>query len=190
MKRGARGTVDELANDYLPPRLRPREGWMPTRILIVPQSIWDDTWRAFAPYAQRGLECPAFWHGIENDATGVDVVTTLTLPHAHRTGGYYNVPQEETRRVSQAVEMAGVVALAQVHTHPGDYIQHSEYDDQNALSMGETFLSLIFPFYGEKPLGIERVGVHERCDHRWFHLTAEQRARRIRIVPILIDLRR
>lgn len=180
------------AEDFdVPARLQPPAGWMPMRRLLVPQSIWEETWRVFPPYAKEGVECPVFWHGIENDESGVDVVTTLTIPHAHREPAFYQVPQEETRRVSDAVGEAGVVALAQVHTHPRSYgVVHSPYDDQNALSMGTSFLSLIFPDYGERPCGLDQVGVHERWDRRWLYLTPEQKRLRIRLLPSRIDLRR
>ena len=60
--------------------------------------------------------------------------------------------------------------LAQVHSHPGRWVEHSRYDDKMAMS--RRALSLVIPFYGRYdaascPAG---VGVHECQDGYWHQL--------------------
>jgi len=72
--------------------------------------------------------------------------------------------------------------LAQIHSHPGDWVEHSPYDDQVVAS--RRGLSLVVPRYGRGvQLWPDRIGVHEWQDGYWHRLSQGLARRRVRLVP-------
>ena len=71
--------------------------------------------------------------------------------------------------------------LAQVHSHPGMSVEHSNYDDRMVSS--RRVLSLVFPSYGRGgrpfPFG---VGMHEWQGNYWHLLDVEMAQRRVVVV--------
>ena len=82
--------------------------------------------------------------------------------------------------------------VAAVHSHPGNSVEHSEYDDEMAPS--RSALSLVFPNYGTwQGIWPSGVGVHEFIDNYWHLLPAADAIKRVVIVndigSQLFDLR-
>jgi hypothetical protein len=130
-------------------------------------------------YGRRGLD------------GGPDVVSAFVLPPQIRNARNYRVPREGIAAASAATRGSGWVVLGQVHTHPGINVEHSWFDDRNAISAKA--LSLVAPNYGaDESAWLDGVGVHEfQVD--WWHLLEPDRARaRVQIddVPLtVLDLR-
>ena len=117
---------------------------------------------------------------MENEDGHVDTVVSLTIPDAVRRAAFYRIPEHETARMGRIARGHGLVALAQIHTHPTGYgVIHSPYDDEHALSLGDGFLSLVFPDYGGEERPLEQIGVHERFAGRWVLLDAHTTSRRV-----------
>jgi hypothetical protein len=80
--------------------------------------------------------------------------------------------------------------LAQVHTHPSDWVEHSPYDDERAYSTREGALSLVWPDYGlSLNYDLCGVGVHVRRAGAWVQLDEREAGERIRLVDDFADYR-
>ena len=136
------------------------------------------------------IEACCFWYG-RDLPDGSGRVEAVIVPRQRGTWGNYDVPPAAIAQVSAATRPKGWVALAQVHSHPGDGIEHSRYDDQRALSRG--ILSIVFPRYGHwTDPWPQAVGVHEFQDDYWHLLTTADASRRIvaeKGAAIFLDLR-
>lgn len=160
-----------------------------SRILSVPESILQQMAAFFVPYGQAGVETACYWFGVEWETS--QVVTTLVLPRLFQSAGMYRVDTSPARRMAREMSAAGLVNLAQVHTHPPDCsVNHSRFDDEHAYSTREGALSLVWPDYG-RSVGMDfaEVGVHERRQGRWCRLTAAQVGERIHLLKSLADYR-
>jgi hypothetical protein len=122
-------------------------------------------------------ESGLFWYGPRTGANGV--VRSVRAPRQVMHPFNYTV---DTAALSQ---MAAALpddfrTLAQIHSHPGPWVEHSRYDD--AMVGSRRALSLVFPDYGRLsrswPQG---VGVHEFQNGYWHLLTDEQAAARVRL---------
>jgi len=91
--------------------------------------------------------------------------------------------------MGQALREAGLVNVAQIHTHPDSWVGHSPWDDAHAYSLREGSLSIVWPHYGVDLPPQRAWGVHERLRGEWTELSEEEAQRRVRIVPSVIDLR-
>jgi hypothetical protein len=161
-----------------------------SRTLLVARGIVERTHESFRPYWKRNLETVAYWHGIENAREDIDLVVSLVIPHATRSSGHYDVSIDEITRMGHIMASNSLVCLAQIHTHPGQLLHHSGYDEAHILSSRAGFLSLIVPEYGNVSLrDFRHVSAYERYAESWVLLDEEQKAKRIRIIDDVVDLR-
>jgi len=162
------------------------EGWRappPTlyrRTDAVLESPVDAVEATLAMLQRAGArESGLFWYGRRGDQRSL--VTSVRAPRQQMNPFNYRVTAEAMREVGASLP-DDLRLLAQVHSHPGDFVEHSPYDDEMASS--RRALSLIFPRYGRLNLRwAEGVGVHEWQDDYWHLLTPAQALTRVVIVP-------
>lgn len=158
------------------------------KVLVVSRAILRRTHEYFSPYHEVGVETACFWFGI--DAGDVQVATTVAAPRLFQTFGNYSVEMRSMRRLSAAMREQGLTNLAQIHTHPSDWVDHSTWDDERAYSTRGGAVSIVWPDYG---LGLAHdlggLGVHERRGGEWVRLDARASAARIRLVDDFADYR-
>jgi hypothetical protein len=159
-----------------------------SRRLYLPRWVLHRTHEILLPYWREGVETACFWFGV--DAGQLQVVTTVALPKLYQTSGNYLVEMSSLRRMAALMRPSGLTNLAQVHTHPTEWVKHSPYDDEHAYSTRHGALSLVWPHYGAT-LGhdLHGIGVHERRNGEWIRLSETQTEERIRLVDDLADFR-
>jgi proteasome lid subunit RPN8/RPN11 len=72
---------------------------------------------------------------------------------------------------TQAAHAVGLGVVAQVHSHPGSDIRHSDGDDQLVLMPFENMFSLVAGHYGHGNLCPPTAGLHQYQDGRWVQVT-------------------
>ncbi len=109
-------------------------------------------------------ESGLFWYG-SRDASGHGTVTYVVAPRQRMSWGNYHISAQDLGEVVHRLP-DDWKPLAQVHSHPGVRVEHSNYDDHMVSS--HRVLSVVFPSYGRGvepfPVG---VGVHEWQDDYW-----------------------
>jgi hypothetical protein len=157
---------------YRPAPVRP---YVPgTAQLRVPASALSATMALLQRAGRR--ESGLFWYGLR-DTDGNGEVKYVVAPRQRMSWGNYFVSAEA---LAEAVDRLaeGWKPLAQIHSHPGGRIEHSNYDDRMVSS--RKALSLVFPSYGHFrgrfPTGI---GVHEWQNEYWYLLDTADATRRV-----------
>ena len=155
--------------------------------------------------SMKGVESCCLWFG-QRPAEGAAVVAAVVVPRQRNNQGHYFVEPSAMIDVANVARPRGWKNLAQIHSHPGDWVSHSGYDDEMANS--RRALSLIYPNYGHVP-GMWRyrgwiarlwpaalpaeIGVTAFLDHRWQRLDQPSANLAVTIgsvpPPKLIDLR-
>jgi hypothetical protein len=134
------------------------------------------------------VETACFWFGV--DVGQLQVVTTVAVPKLYQTHGNYTVEMTSLRRLAAGMRASGLTNLAQLHTHPSDWVDHSPYDDERAYSTREGALSLVWACYGSQMShDLSGIGVHERRGAKWVRLSDGETASRIRLVDDFADFR-
>lgn len=170
---------------------RPAANYSPSgTVLLVPKQVLQLMWQGLACYHNAEVEGCCFWYGPKTDLKEMPI-THLVFPKQVNNRRNFMVTSDAIAEMSTATRPLGMVNRAQVHTHPGRWVGHSPYDDDNAIS--RKALSIVLPRYGATiakwPKGI---GVHEFGNEVWQFLSPRQASRRIRLVEAkisLIDLR-
>ena len=121
-------------------------------------------------------ESGVMWYG-NKDGRGDGSVCYVVAPKQEMRWGNYRVSAEALAEAAHRVP-EGCKPLAQVHSHPGKWVEHSTYDDEMVSS--HRILSLVFPFYGRNSRGfLQGVGVHEWQNGYWHLLNSEMAKNRI-----------
>jgi hypothetical protein len=134
-------------------------------------------------------ESAVFWYGAKDDA-GNATVSYVVAPQQLSRPRNYHVPAASVGDMVRRLK-PGWKPIAQVHSHPGDNVEHSVYDDRMAISTKA--LSLVVPRYGHwSGTFPEWIGVHEWQNNYWHLLTVVDARSRIRLASrevLVEDLR-
>jgi len=157
----------------------------------IHESVLNASQRTFR--ATRGVlrrhEGIVYWCG--KQCRGEWVVTTCIAPRAYTTPGSLQTSASENAKVITALNTAGLELIAQVHSHPGGSVGHSDGDSRGALMPCEGFLSIIVPNYGCGTIWpLTHCGVHRFETGRCRRLSPAQVEASFRLIPALIDLRK
>jgi proteasome lid subunit RPN8/RPN11 len=149
--------------------------------------VTEDTWRMTAVllrgYAGQGVEAGLYWYGIRSSESAA--VITVGLPRQTNRSGNFEVGADDLAVLVRRVRRP-LVVVAQVHSHPGANVDHSDWD--NDLVVSRKILSLVVPDYGRR-VHLEDLGVHEFVDENWYRLSNDEVARRIVVTPSSVDTR-
>lgn len=159
-------------------RPAPAQPYQPVKLqLRVPADALTATLDLLRRAGQR--ESGLFWYG-PRDSGGNGTVTLVVAPRQRMSWGNYHISAEAMAEVVHRLP-DDWKPLAQVHSHPGPGVEHSNYDDRMASS--HRAVSLVFPSFGHPitpfPAG---VGVHEWQSDYWHLLDLEWATRRVIVV--------
>jgi Prokaryotic homologs of the JAB domain len=124
-------------------------------------------------------ESGVFWYG-PRDPLGNGTVSYVVAPEQRMSWGNYHVlPQALAAVVHRLGD--GWKPLAQIHSHPGRRVEHSDYDDR--MMSSRKALSLVFPSHGVWSGSFPRgVGVHEYQGDYWHLLPDDVAGQRVTLV--------
>ncbi|HZV07006.1 MAG TPA: Mov34/MPN/PAD-1 family protein [Gemmataceae bacterium] len=155
-----------------PPPSRPYQPGSAT--LRVPAQALSATLALLQRAGRR--ESGLFWYG-PRDASGNGEVAYVVAPRQRMTWGNYHVSADALAEIVHRLP-DGWKPLAQVHSHPGLRVEHSNYDDRIASS--RKALSLVFPSYGHANHGFPSgIGIHEWQSDYWHLLDPSEAAKRV-----------
>jgi hypothetical protein len=157
--------------------------------LFLPEAVVAETERLLQTYGegddQEGI---VYLGGLElPDRT---VALSALSPKARTTWGSFRTDVEANTDVVRALIGLGLSLVGQVHSHPGDWVDHSDGDDEGALVRFRGYWSVVVPSFsknGMRPL--RRCGVHVFLDGCFRRLTETAIERSVRVIPSSVDLR-
>lgn len=156
-------------------------------MIVLSQLVWDIVLDEFR-WPRRAVERVAYIDGMAFDE--LKIATTVTLPDAEMHTRHFTVSGEAMSEAGQHFRRFGLERLAQVHTHPGQDVRHSSYDDENAYSQLDGSVSIVLPQHAVRRPQVSDCGVHVRQDRGWRRLRPEEIAETIRLIPGCLDFRR
>ena len=131
----------------------------------------------------------AFLDGPRPGENGPAVATTLVLPDGAITRGQYTLSPEAMSQAGRHLRALGMMRLAQIHSHPGNWTGHSDHDDEFAFSHRDGGISIVVPHYGACAPGLCDCGVHVCEGGIWREVGAKEIDDFVRIVPSQMDFR-
>jgi hypothetical protein len=176
-----------------PLREQPRRALPEGRLrgnFLVAEAAWQAAERLLPTY--RGPdgdhEGIVFLFGRRLDS--VTLITTSVAPDAEHGSRGVLCREEHVLAAVRAARESGVALVAQLHSHPGAWTEHSEGDDSLVLMPYEGMLSFVAPRYGHFGLRpVHSLGVHQFQDGRWVLAAPQSVKEALSLVPSELDLR-
>lgn len=157
-------------------------------MIILPDHFWNGLLQQFHR-TRRQVERVAYLDGLSLDDS-LAVVTTMVIPNADLYPRHFAVSAAAMSEAGQHFRRFGLQRLAQVHSHPGKWVEHSEHDDEMAYSQHSGALSIVVPYHGRNLPSLDSCGVHLRGERGWVRLGPTDIPKLIRVVPGFLDFRR
>ena len=118
-----------------------------------------------------GHEGICYWAGREED--DLTYLEAVIIPQArHEPFGVF-VSAAAFGEVARQARGKGLGVLAQVHSHPGRDVRHSDGDDDLVVMPFENMLSLVAPNYGQTLRSMADFGVHQFQKQQWVRCDPE-----------------
>lgn len=109
-------------------------------------------------------ECVAYWLG----TIGSDDVSAVRHPRHTATATGYEVDGDWLTEFFLELSRNRQRVVAQLHTHPGEWVGHSGIDDRFAVVPTPGFVSVVVPRFAANGVDRERCGVYAlRRNHGW-----------------------
>ena len=175
----------EPVNPFEPPPAAepPRPYALGVKVMLLPQELPASVTATLGPAGGRAAEGGGLLYGCRGGGGEPDTVCGFVIPAQNRTRRNYQIPREAIAAASALTREYGWVALGQVHTHPGRSVEHSWYDDRNAISAKA--MSFVAPHYGADPgHWLADIGVHEFQTDWWHLLSVEQASARVALADV------
>jgi hypothetical protein len=157
--------------------------------LYLPESVVGETERLLKTYGgDDDHEGVVYLGGVE--VAGGAVALVALSPIAETTRGSFQTDLDANTAVVRALGKYELSLVGQVHSHPGEWVDHSEGDDAGALVRFEGYWSFVVPAFahrGMRPL--TRCGVHIFRKGRFRRLNNPAIGARVHLVPSSADLR-
>jgi len=157
-------------------RALPPSQYEPTGCVTTASELTlDFTLQALRPVDQMEASC--LWLG-KFLSNGDAIVEAVVVPKQTNHELNFSILPGAMQEVATVASPKEWTLVASVHSHPGESVEHSTYDDQMVPS--RKALSLVFEMYGmlqkKWPAG---VGVHEFILDYWHLLPADDSEKRI-----------
>jgi proteasome lid subunit RPN8/RPN11 len=120
----------------------------------------------------------------------IQLLLSAVAPRCDHGRRHVHCDERQIEEVVAAAHDRELGVLAQVHSHPGPFTEHSRGDDEMVLMPFDGMLSIVVPHYarhGLRPL--ESLGVHQYQDGRWVAVEPSTAATAITVIPGGLDLR-
>jgi hypothetical protein len=157
-------------------------------VVHISDTLLSETGRLIASFAEgRDSEGLVYWFGFEfGDKV---VVTTLIVPNADTTYGCISTTPEANGEALGVIVGTPLVLLGQAHSHPGNGVRHSPFDDRETFARFDGAISVVIPYYARRGVNLHRCGVHRHISGAFQLINNKQLDEHIVVVPGQADLR-
>jgi len=168
----------------------PMDGSLTGRRLVLPETLVPEIARLLRSYGDgEAHEGVVYLGGVETSEQSVALLAIA--PVATTTPGSFRTGLGANTAVVSTLATQRLILVAQIHSHPSDWVDHSDGDDRGALVRFEGYWSIVIPgFAGQGLLPLTRCGIHLYGQGRFARLTDAAVAARVRLIPVAVDLRR
>jgi proteasome lid subunit RPN8/RPN11 len=152
------------------------------------ESVVRESERVLRASHDNPTELVAYWFG--HNAGSEWVVTTCVVPAADARRGGFSTSRAANAEVVLYAADHRLCLLAQIHTHPGSFVDHSDIDIERAFMPFENYLSIVVPHYcWQGILPLSQCGVHRFEQGRFNRLGARDTTELFQMIPTVKNFR-
>lgn len=148
----------------------------------ISQELFDKTIKTLRSRGRRKQEGLVLWAGIVNQRLSEAYILKSIIPRKGHWGGGVRLDHRVLLKLSDILVETGLILLAQVHTHPGDF-GHSFGDERKSASYRLGYISIVVPNFALNELNdLKGCYVYEyHRNWRWNLLDEDDIKKRFKI---------
>jgi hypothetical protein len=154
------------------------------RNLVVPSTIWHETWKGLRAHGDGKREAACIWGG-DRSATAETARAVYFFDELPSTSGgalHHKVTASGVARILSELRRNGHVIVGDVHTHPSSWVDLSPIDQKNPVEFRLGLLAFVLPNFAQDAPDLARTGVHEYLGQkRWRRLATSEAQERVLI---------
>lgn len=157
---------------------------MSARHLVVSGSLWRSTWEGLHARGDGERETACVWAGTrDRDVETAETIIFLDdLPGTIGRRLQHRTSREAVAALFARTRELGLVIVADIHTHPADWVDLSLVDQAHPIEYRIGLLAMVLPDFADGAPELTRTGVHEYLgDGRWKTLRGADVLWRVRI---------
>lgn len=136
---------------------------------LLSDQIIQKTTQVLQEYASIETSHEGFVYWCGNITSKESTITTVIAPKTSSSYGRVSTSHSSNFEFIKELNQRGLVHIAQVHSHPTDWVDHSEGDDNWAPFRSEGLISIVVPNFGTTGMiPLQKCGVH-RFENGSFH---------------------
>ncbi len=133
-------------------------------MLVLDEGVLDATFAALRRCGGGVQECVAYWLGPTDQDDRVD---QIVQPEHRASARHYEVESAWLTDFFLQLRDGRRGVRAQVHTHPGPFVEHSPTDNCFALAPSVGFVSLVLPYFATGQVGLDGAYAAQVTDGGW-----------------------
>lgn len=141
---------------------------------IIPNDVIKKTDEILKEYGAGNFshEGMVYWGGIVQNTK--ITITTVFAPKTNSSWGRVSTTHAANFQYVTQLNKKGIVHIAQVHSHPGKSVDHSDGDDKLTAFKTEGLVSIVVPEYCKFGLlPIQKCGFHRYENGQFVRLNSE-----------------
>lgn len=144
----------------------------------IPKVLWNLTWNGLKERSSGEVEALCIWAG-KRDGNGSRVQEVMFLDSINGVEAYplfHRISREATAEIFKYLSSKKLQIIADVHTHPDEWVGLSKIDREHPLEYRVGFTSLVLPHFGDVEPSISGLGMHRYLGNlKWHELTIEEK---------------
>lgn len=146
--------------------------------LIIPHNLWQLTWAGLAQRGSGKVEAFCVWAGDRTSSSlqVKEVIFLDDLPGVQGFPLFHKISREAVARLFEILKSKSLDLIADVHTHPEEWVDLSQIDQENPLEYRVGFYSVVLPYFGKSDPSLDLTGLHRYTGSlKWKTLSAQEK---------------
>lgn len=152
--------------------------------IAIPESAWLQTWTILRSRSGGSRESACVWSGdrTHNVWTVRSVLCLEDFGPVDSGRLHHRASRRSVEQVFTEMRRRGEVLVADVHTHPEDWVDLSTTDRAHPIEYRIGLIAVVVPWFASGPPSLQGVGVHEyTATSMWRRLEADEVMDRLQI---------
>ena len=152
---------------------------MSRNIVRIKHNLWKLTWEGLCQRSDGRIESLCIWAGQRSPDVSV-VTEVIFLDGIEGVEGFeffHRITREATAHIFSILKDKGLQIIADVHTHPDEWVGLSETDREHPLEYRVGFISIVLPHFGRSEPRTADIGMHRyEGNHQWHELNEVEKS--------------
>lgn len=158
---------------------------MRTRVMSISPELWQRTWMKLRSHGDGQREAACVWAGVrsEHEERVTEVIFLDDLSGVEAFPLQHKTTRKATAALFAQLRDKKLSIIADVHTHPGDWVDLSWIDKAHPIEYRPGLTAIVLPNYATTEPSLETIGIHSYLgDGQWRQLEGDQAKSKVRII--------